>query len=1118
MSSTVSIDILKDCLIKNGFFYTSPGQAVDTAAEAKLALKSAICLRFLLFFDSLHDFLDNERLLVALKQIKVNSNNQQAVVFKSIMGDTLTHTAFAKFNQLFDEANQAIATAAANKNNSNKVQLQKTNNQALLRSAAVGVEMWNLLKIESQTETMNDIQIDIFYKLLEDLYYILTEYFKVASPEPEGSNLSILSSIVYKMHNCIKLGKNMNNLTIYSIFENTNGGTVKTQMKNNAAAMPADFKKNFFYYKEGEDDDGEHIYLYPYALFKINRTSCTPEPPMGSTDKYFEDLKGEMPAFFDTHCKLRTGTGLRDPTNELMNFIKKNELSPGTDVDNFPIYIIICLLYFWNNSNIRVSSSEENPVHKFYFKYILEYSLNCFEHKPKVEHLNVETRELKTINYINLIIKYLCKQDPSLLTNSESSKNPCVDWLKHFYATQITQQPPAPLNLNTYFDKPIDLVIDADGKPRSINYLTSYFLQLFTSANLDSNYCTIYQTLGSVFDASTTSNVESLLNKIILQTVAQEPTEEAPVKVAREAKIQSYAPPLSFKISAGGIPLMDLEFTLPTANAPNIQFNQYFASIPPKPNPIQGGGDGSVSTAVFKYLISKLAGHPDINYLLVKTMGDFSQMLYYYALRLGRSNTTVGIYHTLDTWAAGLASLFVKGVICEQGMDEVKLDNNSIYKLANNKMYISKEVLDYLNDSDQTWNFQNDPNIKLFLQTATTNSPAVQYQLLSMVNLDNLKERLLENLNSDQGQIVKFAINSPEASTELIQMIKTLLDRVKTTGEEITKRKAEVADLEQQKIQLEPNLHPDAISLINASLQIANQALLLLQKFFDAIVPYEGLLESLLQETNSLQDIAISSEEVITNAEDATGMGGPPSPLPTGATQGGMTTRSGFTYIVQEIGQAVEDGELVENPQITKHKIDEASSNFTQYIENINQQNQLLLQQLMALDQQAQPTLSQLEELLLRAQSSSDTIVLAKFMENILSLMPQNLANKLQNEINVKEIIEENKGMQLRSGRRLATSREVAAVRRQDRGAKPMSHMKGPMKTIQKKPTKKKATMTGGVGGGKLTVKAKKKKLFKKTKKKTLKKGKLRKHYKTRKHYKSKNPKNMEKIFKNLKI
>lgn len=77
----IEIDICK-CLLRNNFL-----QGQETNID--LQLKSALCFRLLLFFDSLHDFGDLSRFVAANNSIKINEKN----LFGNAYYDMASHLA-----------------------------------------------------------------------------------------------------------------------------------------------------------------------------------------------------------------------------------------------------------------------------------------------------------------------------------------------------------------------------------------------------------------------------------------------------------------------------------------------------------------------------------------------------------------------------------------------------------------------------------------------------------------------------------------------------------------------------------------------------------------------------------------------------------------------------------------------------------------------------------------------------------------------------------------------------------------------------------------------------------------------------------------------------------------
>lgn len=1176
------IDIF-DCLIRNKFQQTTDDPALLPIFRQKMSLKSALCIRLLLFFDSLHDFLDKERVTSSLDQIKKNKDNEYGNLFKQVLGPHIAKDEYAQVRLYYQTIEAATTNYNAAKLGSNKSKKEGTFRALNVANSELGKWFVNFFSDPTEANVMKDIQRQLFKKLLKDLNYILTEFQKQPITT-EGSNLNILTKLVNSMHIYITPPQDgPHGLTIHSIFPNTFTGSFKPDF---AAALPSDIstfnpethdvKNNFFIYKEQNPDGSTpirrpdpnspapraNIWIYP-SIFLYSKYANMQDidPP----NEYLVGLKKVSEDFFKVGGGLREGKGLKKPTEDLMNYINEH-INASNDVDIFPIYIIICLLFFWKDETVTVSSSSDNEVHIFYFKYILEYSLNCHEYMPYLQASDFVNNNpspvpdfnlvptLRTINFINLIIKYLCYQNPTLLPQVDPTHAPtdhaCLTRMKNFLQEQLyppSGQSPLPVNFNTYFNKNVLLVVDADGKPRGTNYLTSYFLHLFTSQNLPNGATavTIYNTLGSEFDASTTSNTQTVLDKLI------QATKEAINPSVPVARIENFDQPIQFIINAGGIPLMNLQFEKNINGTPCVTFLRFFADG--FEGCIPGSNQGSVSTSVFKYLIGR-----DIVYLLAKTMGDFSQMLYYYTL-INNNTTNVGIYHSLDTWAASLASLFVNGVICEQGMDTTQLTSKSVKKLASNKIYITKELRDNLEIYDSIWNISDISAFSNFIQ-----SPAVQSQLLSQFKIQSLKEKLLDGLTTEQGTVVMSLINNPTTANIIIGLICDLRDKIPEQELEVQKFEAQLvtaetnvqlqADIKQYAASLPPAL-ADAIAsglqdALQGAMQNLNTAKIKLktekQKYNEQL---DDLLNNTLREKEKANFIL---NEVIQDESEQDQL----STRVTGQS-GGMLLRNGKQYnnafepLSEDVTEGLKTFGAALAPKVITNTLEETATEVIKMTNRLDQINDEIADSIEEntpdpeKDKQVANTLQSLIDYLVVRRKGTDpntannitNIII--YLGNLLSLMPQNFRQTLESGLNLEEVkdqAEEVKdGMVLRSGRQLTSRGSRGEERQQQRKNESARfginlnkdwQISRKLAMTSARNTKKgdKLAQRRGIGGrrnkrrGKLTVKANKKKLFKKTQKKKFKKSKPRNHYKTRNFFKSKKEENIEKILKNLKI
>ena len=485
----IEIDICK-LLIENKFLKDTS----DINIKTKLQLKSALCLRLLLFFDGLHDFMDTARIVTAFTQIKNNTNNEFGEYFNEHLPSEYRTP---EFRQRFKKAKQSEYDKRKAKKGILPVsdtELQSLNKAANTANAELGDWMYNKLigKTTSESEIASFIARELFIKLLRDLNDI---FQNINITEPSGTNLYILKELVVKMNFFITSPQEMGFLKINSIFYNTMADKKQELMsafrkvveanpeyvqilKDSKGAPDLNMLKNkFFLYSDhapidpkrdtpvGKDPPAE-IYLYPTIFLYMDAPKFyTPKLDVG-THPYLNGLKNNIEGkllnevmkdqdedededidlrspnsigFFISKGVPRGRGALKEPALNLMNFIKSQESesheSDNNDVNNFPIYIIVILLYFWDRKTILVSSDKKNDVHIFYFRYILEFALNCYEYKPKLHALN--KGDFQTIHYINLILKYLCYQDPSLLPDITEEEHPCLNNLNGFLRKQI---------------------------------------------------------------------------------------------------------------------------------------------------------------------------------------------------------------------------------------------------------------------------------------------------------------------------------------------------------------------------------------------------------------------------------------------------------------------------------------------------------------------------------------------------------------------------------------------------------------------------------------------------------------------------------------------------------
>jgi hypothetical protein len=372
--------------------------------------------------------------------------------------------------------------------------------------------------------------------------------------------------------------------------------------------------------------------------------------------------------------------------------------------DKYIIYIIACLIYFWqpekkinkygidtplplNFDNVKLSTY----VHDLFFKYIIKYSFNCFTIIPTTNH-NVTCGAWQ---FITSIIQYLCYQNPSISVQDVSIVSPeyddiepkndkkCEERMQNLF-TESTQKL-INFNLISFFQKDVSFLIDAAGKNRSVNYLSQTFIDILRNPLEPTKKFTLFKTSASLFDSAQPPNLETSMKK----------TDEGALIDSKK-----YTNNRTFIVKCGDTQLIKIKFIHKLEGSKDkysIVFEQFFSDIPDPPYEVSQDFSSLVKS------IGKFNETKNVFSLIGKSMGDFGQILFYYLLQQdsgyfsGTIPTGLTIFHTLDTWAASICSLFANGVICEESSDSLREDEGNLpYKFGNNKMFVSKTLKDKL--------------------------------------------------------------------------------------------------------------------------------------------------------------------------------------------------------------------------------------------------------------------------------------------------------------------------------------------------------------------------------------------------------------------------------------
>ena len=601
---TINIDFV-ECLTRNNFLY---------GKGSNINLKAKLCLRLLLFLDSLHDFGDTARTkLVTNTAFKEKIMKNLLIKLLKDLTWILTGTPDTPYLTMLKEfINNMLVPDAAGKTT---VQL---NENLKIYSIFFGSGNWPGYERSSYNNIHNLITTAPPGSILSNTYFSLIKQIA-----PNGTRLYFYPTDI----------KDHTSLNEYPNTENINPEEVESGYKDN-------------------------IHYGIRCLFMKSA------PKGGGQDR-------------ELHQK-----NLHSFVNQLMNYIYQD---PNDENEKYIIFIITCLIYFWEpvtnvegNTHIYIQYDNialDSYVHDLFFKYIINYSLNCFTIIPTSNH-NIPAG---TWQFITSIIQYLCFQ----ITSNEA----CKQKQRDLYETSLTKV--TNYNLNTFFKKKVSIIIDAAGKPRSMIYLTQCILDIFKDPTKDPSDSIqdfqLYTTIATQFDAAGVSNLQSTL-------------QQSQSDLIHLINNTEYTKNYIFNITCGGEEIIKIGFIRDKTGKISVVFKRFFSE--------EFAGDGYPVSQEFSSLaksIIQFGTTNDIYFLIAKSMGDFGQILFYYLLQYNSGYfsgdlNSLTIFHTLDTWAASICSLFAVGVICEESSDAIKIDEVTKlpYKYGHNKMFVSKTLRDIL--------------------------------------------------------------------------------------------------------------------------------------------------------------------------------------------------------------------------------------------------------------------------------------------------------------------------------------------------------------------------------------------------------------------------------------
>jgi len=197
---------------------------------------------------------------------------------------------------------------------------------------------------------------------------------------------------------------------------------------------------------------------------------------------------------------------------------------------------------------------------------------------------------------------------------------------------------------------------------------------------------------------------------------------------------------------------------------------------------------GNRYDSVLSKSVSKYNSSNNIFDLILKSMGDFGQILYFSAKYKNKIDQELTIFHTLDSWCAGIASLFGNVVVCENAKDRLSLQYLKIQskeegiaennvrdnienidiictKEFNNSYYITsaqKQLIDNINKVPST--------SKIWHQAMLTSAQTNQVNSLIQTAREGLEKRLAHQSAQSVFHKMYGDFRSAESAAQLQEM------------------------------------------------------------------------------------------------------------------------------------------------------------------------------------------------------------------------------------------------------------------------------------------------------------------------------------------------------------
>jgi hypothetical protein len=231
--------------------------------------------------------------------------------------------------------------------------------------------------------------------------------------------------------------------------------------------------------------------------------------------------------------------------------------------------------------------------------------LNCFTIIPTSNH-NITAGAWQ---FMTSILQYLCFQIQTIEN--------CKRRQQELY--NISGQIVTNYNLNTFFDQKVSVIIDAAGKPRSINYLTQCFIDIFKEPSLTNEQAfVLYNTSASKFDPAGVSNLQASMQQLDNGLVNE-----------TEYATKNYV----FNLKCGEVLIIRIGYIYDaTSGKYSVAFKQFFSDTfdaPEYPAGFQVSQDfSSLTKSIERFGVGQGDTKNNIYFLIAKSMGDFGQILF----------------------------------------------------------------------------------------------------------------------------------------------------------------------------------------------------------------------------------------------------------------------------------------------------------------------------------------------------------------------------------------------------------------------------------------------------------------------------------------------------------